>query len=119
MTATQQLTSQHMEALAYANSIRLARAEDKRKIERGQLSVPAILHDVPLHWESAKIIDLLLSMKRCGRVKALNWLRVEKVSEGRRLRDLTERERFALARHVDVWQIIRRDDLRRQMDATR
>jgi hypothetical protein len=99
--AATQITVQHLAALNYANEIRLKRAEDKRKIGRGELSASEVLRDVPLHWESAKVVDLLLAMHRVGRQRAGRWLRYEMILPSRQLKEMTARQRFQLAAHVD------------------
>jgi hypothetical protein len=110
-----QATLQRMEALLRANEVRIERAQDKRKITNGQLDARVILRDTPPHWETAKIIDLLMAMPKVGRVKASKWLRMERISATRPLEEFTEHQRARLCRHMDT-QSLRRDRLRRQME---
>jgi hypothetical protein len=110
-----QLNLQSMNALLYANKIRLARAEDKRQIARGRKDAAAILRDVPKHWETAKVVELLLCLHRVGRVKAQKWCGHAHVELSRPLRALSPRQRHLLASHVDVWAG-RRDEVRRDLE---
>lgn len=93
---------QHMVALQQANKLRLLRAKDKREIAslpRGEAFgvCAAILEEVPAHWKSAVPLELLSAVKFVGRYYALSWLRRAGVQEGRRLSELTERQRSVLA----------------------
>ena len=49
--ATMTPAPQHMRALARANEVRLARAELKRRITHGELTVAEVVLDSP--WEAA------------------------------------------------------------------
>jgi hypothetical protein len=112
-----QATMQRMEALLRANEVRIERAEDKKDITFGRKDAREILKAPPAHWETAKIIDLLLAMPRVGRVKANNWLRLERINPTRQLGEFTEHQRARLCRHLDT-QSLRRDRLRRMMETT-
>jgi hypothetical protein len=112
---TDQATLQRMEALLLANEVRMERAQDKRDIRAGKLDARTILRDPPVHWHSAKILDLLLEMPKIGRVKANRWLKMEAISPLRRLEQFTPSQRERLARHIDT-DTLRRDRLRRQME---
>jgi hypothetical protein len=114
MTADQ-ATIQSMEALLRANEVRINRADDKKKIRAGVLDARTILRDPPSHWQTAKVIDLLLAMPRVGRSKAGRWLHLERISPTRPLNLFTEHQRSRLCRHLDT-ETLRRDDLRRQME---
>jgi hypothetical protein len=57
---------QHLRALEHANRVRLARAEIKRRIRAGHLSVVEVIINCPWQVHSMEIIDLLMSQKRWG-----------------------------------------------------
>lgn len=109
------LTTQRLEFLALANEIRETRAADKKLIARGQLDASTVLRTLPEHWESAKVIDLLVSIHRVGRVKAQRWCMYSRVSLHQKLDALTDRQRNMLAEHIDIWTS-NRDRLRRQFE---
>ncbi len=109
-----QLNVEIMLRLTQANEVRFARSRDKKAIKHGRLTASTILKDVPTHWGSAQIIELLLAMPRVGRVKAQRWLNLEMISPSKRLDTLTPRQRAMLARHIDTWSS-RRDNVRRSL----
>ena len=65
---------QHMQALAQANKVRLARAELKRQVADGELSVADVVLDCPWEAESMTIADLLMSQHRWGRTRCRRFL---------------------------------------------
>lgn len=106
---------QSLESLNKANEVRIARANDKKAINKGQLYAATIVRNPPPHWRSAKLYELLLSMNQVGRKRAQRWCRLEFISLNTPVGELTERQRTILARHIDVWAS-RRDDLRRFLE---
>lgn len=111
----QQMTVQRLEALEAGNQVRIKRAADKKKIARGDLDPAVILRTLPSHWAKAKIIDLLLPMRKVGRMKAERWCRYAQVSPTKPLIEMTERQRLSLARHVDIYTG-RRDAVRNMLE---
>ena len=67
-------TAQHMRALERANSVRLARAELKRAVARGDLDPAEVVRDCPWQTESMTISELLTSQRRWGRTRARKFL---------------------------------------------
>jgi len=88
---------QHMQALARANRVRLARAELKRTIARGEVEVSEIVRDCPWETESMTLAELLTSQRRWGRTRARKLLLSLSLSENKRLGTLTPRQRLMLA----------------------
>ena len=86
---TDQLDLQRLGALARANEVRFARAADKRAIRRGELDPCKVLVELPEHWESARVVDLLLAIDRVGRTKAGRWCSLASVSPASRLVDVS------------------------------
>jgi hypothetical protein len=88
---------QHMQALARANRVRLARAELKRSIGRGELDVAEVVRDAPWETESMTLAELLTSQRRWGRTRARKLLQALALSENKRVGSLTPRQRAMLA----------------------
>jgi hypothetical protein len=88
---------QHLQALEYANRVRLARARMKRKIGAGELSAAEVVLSCPWQAHSMSISDLLMSQKRWGRTRCRRLLVSLGVPENKQIGTLTERQRLALA----------------------
>ena len=88
---------QHMQALAQANKVRLARAELKRQVADGELSVADVVLECPWEAESMTISDLLMSQHRWGRTRCRRFLSSIPMSETKTIGTMTERQRRALA----------------------
>ena len=88
---------QHMQALARANRVRLARAELKRSIARGDVDASAVVRDCPWETESMTLAELLTSQRRWGRTRARKFLVGVALNENKRLGTLTPRQRALLA----------------------
>jgi hypothetical protein len=89
-------TPQHMRALARANRVRLARAELKRSIGRGEVEVAEVIESVPWETESMTLAELLTSQRRWGRTRARKLLQTLALSENKRVGTLTPRQRALL-----------------------
>lgn len=94
-TASQ--TPQHMQALARANRVRLARAELKRSIARGEVEAAEVVLECPWETESMTLTELLTSQRRWGRTRARKFLLGLALGENKRIGTLTERQRALLA----------------------
>ena len=88
---------QHLQALEYANRVRLARARMKRRIAAGELSAAEVVLSCPWQAHSMSISDLLMSQKRWGRARCRRLLVSLGVPENKQVGTLTERQRLALA----------------------
>ena len=88
---------QHMRALPQANRVRLARAELKRRVAEGELSVPDVVLECPWEAESMAIADLLMSQHRWGRTRCRRFLASIPMSETKTVGSMTDRQRHALA----------------------
>jgi hypothetical protein len=88
---------QHMRALAQANRVRLARAELKRQVAEGEVSVSGIVLECPWEAESMTIADLLMSQHRWGRTRCRRFLAAIPMLETKTVGSMTERQRNALA----------------------
>jgi hypothetical protein len=95
--ATSVEAPQHMRALERANTVRLARAELKRAIARGDLEASDVVRECPWETESMTISELLTSQRRWGRTRARKFLLGVALNENKRLGTLTPRQRALLA----------------------
>ena len=96
-TASRAQAPQHMQALARANRVRLARAELKRSIARGDTEASEVVRDCPWETESMTLAELLTSQRRWGRTRARKFLLGVALNENKRLGTLTPRQRALLA----------------------
>lgn len=96
-TAMLDVGQQHLKALERANRVRLARAEMKREIAGGELSVSEVILGCPWQAHSMSISDLLMSQNRWGRARCRRLLTSIGVPENKPVGTLTERQRAALA----------------------
>lgn len=94
--ASQTQAPQHLRALARANRVRLARAELKRSIGRGEIDVADVIRDCPWETESMTLAELLTSQRRWGRTRARKLLQALALTENKRVGSLTPRQRAML-----------------------
>jgi len=99
---------QHMEALAHANRVRLARASLKRAILAGQADVVDVVRTCPWEVETMTVGELLRSQRRWGRARARKFLSSLALNENRQLGRLTERQRGVLAGELETKALRRR-----------
>ena len=100
-TAAPAHAPQHMQALAHANRIRLARAAIKRDVRAGASSAANVVRDCPYEVETMTVSELLRSQQRWGRTRARKFLASLALNENRQLGRLTERQRRMLARELE------------------
>ena len=93
---------QHMEALAHANRVRLARASLKRAILAGKADVIEVIRTCPWEVETMTVGELLRSQRRWGRARARKFLSSLALNENRELGRLTERQRGVLAGELEA-----------------
>lgn len=86
-----------MRALERANLVRLARAELKRAIARGDVKAADVVRECPWETESMTIAELLTSQRRWGRTRARKFLMPLALNENKPLGTLTSRQRRILA----------------------
>src|SRR3954470_12472871 len=87
---------QHMQALAQANRVRLARAELKRLVAEGEATVAAVVLECPWEAESMTIADLLMSQHRWGRSRCRRFLLSVPMTETKTIGSMTMRQRKEL-----------------------
>lgn len=89
---------QRREALQRANEVRVYRARIKRDLKTGGVSLADVLEDE--RWATAKVLDVLLAVPKCGRVKAYGVLRRAGISPSKTVGGLTERQ------WVELWRVL-------------
>ena len=92
---------QRIEALSRANEVRTFRAQLKRDLKAGRVSIGELLRDPPPYLESAKVLDMLLALPTYGRVRATKILNSCRVSPSKTFGGLSERQRTELAGRLD------------------
>jgi hypothetical protein len=101
-TATMTSAPQRLRALERANEIRLARAELKRRIAEGDISVAAVLLDPPSEAGSWAIGDVLTSQRSWGSTRCRKFLSRNHITETKTVGALTERQRRLLAGQLET-----------------
>jgi hypothetical protein len=99
---------QHMQALAHANRVRLARASLKRAILANQIDVTEVVRDCPWQVETMSVGELLRSQRRWGRTRVRKFLTSLALNENRELGRLTDRQRNVLAAELTAKTVRRR-----------
>ena len=85
-----------MDALGKANAIRTRRAQLKRDLKAGRMSIHKLLLSPPEWVETAKVFDMLLAVPKYGRVKANKVLNQCRISPSKTIGGLSERQRTEL-----------------------
>ena len=87
---------QRMDALQRANEIRTRRAQLKRDLKGGRVSIHDLLLNPPDYLETAKVFDMLLAVPKYGRVKVNKILVTCRISPSKTIGGLSERQRNEL-----------------------
>lgn len=93
---------QRLRALAYANRVRAARAELKRAICSGEMTVAAVLRECPDHVRTWTLGELLMAQHRWGQRRMLKLLQRTGLNPTKEIGTLTERQRALLTELLDV-----------------
>ena len=96
MAAPERSLNQRMEALGKANEIRSARAQLKRDLKSGRVSIQQLLLDPPEFLETAKVFDMMLAVPKYGRVKVNKILQTCRISPSKTIGGLSDRQRAEL-----------------------
>jgi hypothetical protein len=95
-SAPERSLTQRMEALQRANDIRTRRAQLKRDLKGGRITIQALLADPPEFLETAKVFYMLLAVPKYGRVKVNKILQQCRISPSKTIGGLSERQRTEL-----------------------
>jgi hypothetical protein len=96
VAAPERSLHQRMDALKRANEIRTRRAQLKRDLKGGRVSIDGLLLTPPDFLATAKVFDLLLAVPKYGRVKANKVLQTCRISPSKTIGGLSERQRTEL-----------------------
>ncbi len=94
--APERSLNQRMDALQQANLIRTRRAQLKRDLKGGRISIHGLLMDPPEFVGTAKVFDMLLAVPKYGRVKVNKVLAQCRISPSKTIGGLSERQRTEL-----------------------
>ena len=94
--APERSLTQRLVALERANEIRTRRAQLKRDLKGGRVSINTLLMDPPGYVETAKVFDMLLAVPKYGRVKVNKILTQCRISPSKTIGGLSERQRTEL-----------------------
>ncbi len=101
-TATMSPAPQRLRALERANTVRLARAELKRRIGEREASAAEVISEPPNEALSWAIGELLMSQRRWGTTRCRKFLARHHISETKTLGALTDRQRRLLADDLET-----------------
>jgi len=87
---------QRLDALSRANEIRSQRAQLKKDLKKGIKKIDQVLADPPEFIKTAKVIDVLLAVPNCGKVKSAKVLNRCRISPNKTVGGLSERQRREL-----------------------
>lgn len=87
---------QRLEALRRANDIRSRRARLKKDLKEGSIKIDQLLNDPPEFIKTAKVVDVLLAVPNCGKVKSTKVLNHCRISPNKTVGGLSERQRREL-----------------------
>ena len=96
VAAPERSLTQRMEALQRANEIRTRRAQLKRDLKGGRVSIHDLLLEPPEYVETAKVFDMLLAVPKSGRVKVNKVLVQCRISQSMTIGGLSQRKRTEL-----------------------
>src|SRR5436305_13282586 len=99
-TAQKAPSPQHLQALARANEVRLARAELKRRIADGEVSAREVFLACPWEAVSMSVADVLMSQRRWGAHRCRKFLFGLRITETKSVGSLTDRQRQEIARRL-------------------
>ncbi len=94
--APERSLDQRMEALRRANEIRSRRAQLKKDLKSGRASIGAVISDPPEFVQTAKVFDMLMAVPKYGKVKATRFLNTCRISQGKTIGGLSDRQRSEL-----------------------
>ena len=96
VAAPERSLTQRMEALHRANEIRTRRAQLKRDLKGGRVTIHDLLLEPPEYVETAKVFDMLLAVPKYGRVKVNKVLVQCRISPSKTIGGLSQRQRAEL-----------------------
>jgi hypothetical protein len=92
--APERSLDQRMEALRRANEIRSRRAQLKKDLK--STSIGSVISNPPDYVMTAKVFDMLMAVPKYGKVKATRFLNTCRISQGKTIGGLSDRQRSEL-----------------------
>jgi hypothetical protein len=92
----QRSLDQRLDALRRANEIRSLRAQLKKELKSGALSVEKVISEPKDFVLTAKVFDIIVAAPKYGKVKATRLLNQCRISQGKTLGGLSTRQRDEL-----------------------
>lgn len=89
-----------MDALGIANVVRTKRANLKKDIKAGRVSVLSLLMEPPEWLETMKVFDLLIAAPKYGRVKTNKILQTCRISPSKTVGGLSDRQRAEMVGYL-------------------
>ena len=96
--APERSLTQRLDALERANVVRTRRAQLKRDLKSGRVSIHTLLLDPPAYIGTAKVFDMLLAVPKYGRVKVNKVLTQCRISPSKTIGGLSQRQRDELVK---------------------
>ena len=93
--------SRQMQALEYANRVRVARAALKQGVRAGEVKVAEVIRECPWEAETMTVLELLRSQHSWGYTRSRNLLVSLPLNENWRVGRLTERQRLVLGSELE------------------
>lgn len=90
------MSKQSLEALERANDIRLGRAMIKKEIKEGKVSIVDILETEPYVCDKMSVLELFKSQWGWATRKAEKFIKHTLANPGKKLEELTSKERIRL-----------------------
>lgn len=84
---------QFTKALDKANKVRLARADIRKKIRLGEISVIELIWEPPIDLANMALFEILMAQRRWGRKRVLTFLIQNNFSEYLGLQTMTDRQK--------------------------
>ena len=94
--ASERSLHQRLEALRRANEIRSRRAQLKKDLKSGHISIGEVISNPPEFVLTAKVFDMLMAVPKYGKVKATRFLNTCRISQGKTIGGLSDRQRSEL-----------------------
>jgi hypothetical protein len=90
-----------MQALEYANRVRVARAALKQGVKAGAVNAAEVVRDCPWEAETMTVLELLRSQRSWGHTRSRKLLLSLALNEHRRVGRLTDRQRLVLGSELE------------------
>ena len=81
--------------------IRSRRAQLKRDLKSGKAKIHDVIGNPPEYVQTAKVFDMLMAVPKYGKVKATRFLNHCRISQGKTMGGLSDRQRHELLELVD------------------